>query len=302
MPSTTAYFGELVTNLGPLTTTFTAPASCATATDHFYYGKNSSLGIIYGQPTCGFKDYGDCIPSGSAYDSLAANMYKSATQPFVHYYSPGIVCPSGWTTAGTLAHANETGPVTGSGVFTQDPYPYQIDNLPAIQLPEAKVWSEVLVESETLAFCCPSGYSGFINGACWSSVGPREELGYSSICMIYYPPEALVTIETLDGSTWTPALISLTPVTNDWKTETGVLDTTTGTYYDNDLQIHTMIPAVPLVYQATDVAAAETSDAGNSTDSDDDSAAPRTLAGPATLQLLTVLASMLAGAGLLALW
>lgn len=120
--------------------------------------------------------------------------------------------------------------------------------------------------------------------------------------MIYYPPEALVTIETLDGSTWTPALISLTPVTNDWETETGVLDATTGTYYDNDLQIHTMIPAVPLVYQATDVAAAETSDAGNSTDSDDDSAAPRTLAGPASLQLLTVLASMLAGAGLLALW
>ncbi|KAF7551804.1 hypothetical protein G7Z17_g4754 [Cylindrodendrum hubeiense] len=135
---------------------------------------------------------------------------------------------------------------------------------------------------------------------------------------VFYPTEAIVTVATLGGSTWTPRLISITPVTEAMETEKDALPTGTSDIYNYaSWDVLTMVIAVPLVYQATDTAAAETTDGGDGNDggngddgedSDDggddenDSAAPRTLARPAPLQLLTVIASILAGAGLLALW
>jgi hypothetical protein len=76
-----------MSNIGPLTTTFTAPGSCSlisvdlngspTPTSTTYY---NYVGLVWPSPL-------DCFPSG----------YPNAlTDRFSNYYSPGI-CPSGWT-------------------------------------------------------------------------------------------------------------------------------------------------------------------------------------------------------------
>ncbi|KAF4442841.1 hypothetical protein F53441_11631 [Fusarium austroafricanum] len=120
MPTATEYFGITATNLGPLTTTYTPPAACVTATtDHLVYGLKNSLGYAFGVPKCGLDPYGECLPSGSAIDVIASN-YKSrksgqGTDP---YHPPGLYCPHGWTTAGVLAHGDKTGSEVRSGVFT----------------------------------------------------------------------------------------------------------------------------------------------------------------------------------------
>ncbi|KAH7127605.1 hypothetical protein EDB81DRAFT_846435 [Dactylonectria macrodidyma] len=295
MPSTAAYFGSLVTNLGPLTTAVTPPASCATATNQLYYGNNISLGVVSGAPTCGYTGFGDCLPSGSEFDSLVSKGYETATQGFIHYFSPGVVCPAGWTTAGTLAHAEKTGSFESFGVFTQDPYVTDIEDQPYRALPGGKAWKEVLGKSETLALCCPSGYYGHINGGCWSSLGQREEFGYSSVCRMFYPEGVIATVNSFDGSTWDPPLLSISSVTERFMTRVEAISTTTGGTYTDGWDILTMVPAVPLVFQATDTALADA-------DEDEDSAAPRTSTGPPSLQLITVLVSMLAGTGLLVFW
>ncbi|KAL6353649.1 hypothetical protein LRP88_14147 [Fusarium phalaenopsidis] len=73
MPTTTEYLGYTITNLGPLTTTYTAPAECATATDNIQFVQADLPWIpgAWGYPSCVPGDYGKCIPSGDAYDKLA---------------------------------------------------------------------------------------------------------------------------------------------------------------------------------------------------------------------------------------
>ncbi|KAF4959380.1 hypothetical protein FSARC_10756 [Fusarium sarcochroum] len=92
MPTATEYFGFSAHNLGPLTTTFTAPSSCATNTNRIVYANASSASGAYGGPTCNFKPIGDCIPSGKSWDSLSEQTTKFI-QGRHAYFSPGVVCP-----------------------------------------------------------------------------------------------------------------------------------------------------------------------------------------------------------------
>lgn len=69
-------------NAGPLTTTFTAPASCTTATGLYQIWASNTFHFEQGP----LASMADCFPSG--YDAAATSQY----------YSPGI-CPSGYTTA-----------------------------------------------------------------------------------------------------------------------------------------------------------------------------------------------------------
>ncbi|KAI7767189.1 hypothetical protein LZL87_009591 [Fusarium oxysporum] len=58
MPTSTEFFGVTAYNLGPLTTTFSAPSACATGTDHHVIVNASEPEIVWGYPTCGFQDRG----------------------------------------------------------------------------------------------------------------------------------------------------------------------------------------------------------------------------------------------------
>ncbi|KAL6916065.1 hypothetical protein FSHL1_007513 [Fusarium sambucinum] len=73
MPTATEFFGITITNFGRLTTTYTHPPSCTTATtDHLLYAIENVTGPYHGSPSCEQDSVGDCIPDGSSYDLLVS--------------------------------------------------------------------------------------------------------------------------------------------------------------------------------------------------------------------------------------
>ncbi|KAI1506267.1 hypothetical protein F5X99DRAFT_128994 [Biscogniauxia marginata] len=262
MPSATEYFGFAVTNLGPLTTTFTAAPSCATASNAVYFANTNDAYAYRGRPTCSLVPYGnDCYPSGEELDSLISDIYFTPTQGFAHYFSPGIACPSGWTTAGAVAHVTAT-PAAGSsdgddafsrsGVFTEDPWGwYREYTADEAVLPKALVYLDALDAAETLAYCCPSGYAADIQGTCSSSLGPLTSYDYSEKCMLYFGASVYVTASTLTEPSWTFNLLSVTDPGFEVATRTETISTSS--WGGDQLIVATQIPAVVLVYQASDL-------------------------------------------------
>jgi hypothetical protein len=117
MPFSTAISQYTLTNLGPLTTTWTAPQSCATNT-RVQLARTLLPEIGVFSPDCDLHPPGDCYPGGA---SQINDMYKVfETVIFggpVPYYSPGLFCPDTWTTAG-IAVKNGAGKlVSSSGLF-----------------------------------------------------------------------------------------------------------------------------------------------------------------------------------------
>jgi len=121
LPSTTVTW----TNLGPLTTTFTAPSQCDPfPTPNLWASLQVGSDRFVTSLPCGYlastPDITSltCSPSGSAYSSLWASGNLSEYYSYQTYMSPGLVCPSGWTTgqAVTLDAANAT--ATSIDAFT----------------------------------------------------------------------------------------------------------------------------------------------------------------------------------------
>lgn len=119
-------------NYGPLTTTYTAPGSCFTGSptnvqlgssflDH--ETNSTSVAIIAGTcasttatTTTDWKPFGDCLPSGSDMDKnyAAVDTNNPLAGVTIDYFSPGLYCPSGYTTAG-IASKGDGGTITSSG-------------------------------------------------------------------------------------------------------------------------------------------------------------------------------------------
>ncbi|KAF5675529.1 hypothetical protein FHETE_2526 [Fusarium heterosporum] len=302
MPTATGYFGYSVHNLGPLTTTFTAPSSCATGTDHVIYANVSSNAVFYGAPTCDFASFADCIPSGKSWDSVYRQTTTFVQGQFL-YYSPGIACPSGWKTAGALARG-ESGSVSASGVLS-----YSASNAGgntyARALHPSEVWLEVLEPSETLVYCCPSNYTADAYANCVSTLGPRSSFTYSEMCLTYAPIE-ITQIATLDGTTLTQDLISI--VSGSGTAETFLTDAYLTGSAMSDIVVATYMPAVPLVYKQSDLEGDEKNettgrkDDGSGESEKDDENAASTTTKNGGLSVLGLSLSMLVGAGMLMLW
>ncbi|EXA43063.1 hypothetical protein FOQG_15791 [Fusarium oxysporum f. sp. raphani 54005] len=299
MPTSTEFFGVTAYNLGPLTTTFSAPSACATGTDHHVIVNASEPEMVWGYPTCGFQDRGSCMPSGKSYDSL-----RSVTTPlnraWYHYYSPGIACPSGWTTAGTMIKEGESS-LSVSGVFSSR---IQASTTGAVQLEPADFWAEIMNVSETIAYCCPSDYVANPAGHCFSTVGPRSEFNYSSMC--YTPaPVDIITVTSLDGASLTQPLISFDVLTTPAST---YLDDRllTQSRYSSDFVVATWVPAVPLIHQQSDVDEADDEDDeendggddGDGEDTDGNAASTKT-PGNGIVSVLGLTLGALAGMGML---
>ncbi|KAH8682694.1 hypothetical protein BX600DRAFT_506262 [Xylariales sp. PMI_506] len=115
------------TNLGPLTTAYKFPSSCryvfseTSLPYNYYWAQSCTNGGIIDDPTC--------------WPSTASNV-ESTTGALNGwgYYSPGLVCPSGWLTA---CSATATADAQISGDFS-----FQFS----------------LSAQETALGCCPSGY------------------------------------------------------------------------------------------------------------------------------------------------
>lgn len=110
-------------NIAPLTTYFTPPSSCATG---FIPAPSSSEGAEYVEDIpedLAFAYLSDCSSSRPCLPGTAS------WEPYA-FYSPGWMCPVGWTTATVVGHN-----MTNSAVPTE-------------------VLGRLL-DSETAAFCCP---------------------------------------------------------------------------------------------------------------------------------------------------
>jgi hypothetical protein len=118
MPSITSLSLYSLTNLGPLTTTWTAPQSCAThavvdlaLTDQPYQAVAVSA--------CAYPPTPGCYPGGQA-DKIQQiyteelNMLNGGVIP---YYSPGLYCPDQYTTVGIAVKDGSGNVITSSGLF-----------------------------------------------------------------------------------------------------------------------------------------------------------------------------------------
>ncbi|KAJ3546376.1 hypothetical protein NM208_g2023 [Fusarium decemcellulare] len=293
MPTATTFFGRTITNLGPLTTTYTAPTSCATATNNIYFGPSLFPSVEWFRPTCVPGNYSDCIPSGGAVDKLSREYINTVDQRYIPYFSPGLACPDGWTTVGAINMAQ--GSEGSSGIFTE--HPYNIKNTPENDhvlrwMMLSQFWLELLEDSETLAYCCPSGFESSDNdfnwhrkGDCYSMLGPLEAFNYSTVCSL--SRSGLLDIATVTLQDVTTSFWSMNNRTWEPKTEYATI---TSTITEMDMEIAvvvvTNVPAVALVYK----------------DSDKKSEATQPISMRGMMPVVMLIVGILAGAGLFAPW
>lgn len=170
MPTVTSVSGWELHNLGPLTTTFTAPSPCATAR-----ASDIKLGreVTWSYPgwpewyrDCDPRTLGECLPSGSVIDEDQSSRRSALDNPGqqVYYHSPGTACPSGWTTAGYVVKDND-GTLTATWgpqrVITpglEDPRWATLTSVETVLVTRdllQNVYQNALGPGETGIACCP---------------------------------------------------------------------------------------------------------------------------------------------------
>jgi hypothetical protein len=152
MPSIATTDGYTFTNWGPLTTTFTAPASCATATGNYMLGLNNTAPVWEYAVQCSTVGYGDCISTGTVSLSTISNENPTTLETQA-YFSPGLYCPSGWATRGTAVRGSDNG-LSSSGILSPSTMVLIPTCIPQWKNP-ATLLMTLLNLSETLVMCCP---------------------------------------------------------------------------------------------------------------------------------------------------
>ena len=145
-----------VINMGPLLTTFTAPASCTTGRELKKVASSDSPFVDAWLNQCGSQvlmgTLKECWPPGAAtVDEFISRNYRNPTTGMLGYYSPGIVCPAGWTTAGVTTRNTDGSPGSASGLFSLPPpmtaQPQYLDFIHGLE--------QIIDPGETAAVCCP---------------------------------------------------------------------------------------------------------------------------------------------------
>lgn len=161
MPTASTIEGNPLFNLGPLTSTWSAPSSCVTN------GFNTALalainpddGVYYDTFfSCGsevWEAMDECFPNGEEYMSIVDENENRAAATFGgHYFhSPGLECPEGWFTAGA-ATMNGDGDVEKTGTMFDVFATKSVDDI--FQKPFAQRFADGLDADETGLWCCPS--------------------------------------------------------------------------------------------------------------------------------------------------
>ncbi|KAH8671520.1 hypothetical protein BX600DRAFT_510188 [Xylariales sp. PMI_506] len=281
MPSVTSLSQLTLINVGPLTTTWTAPASCATSTD-VYLAPTDYFDEPYIASSCGYSSYGNCYPGGATQvDTIFSSAYNQFDAGVVAYYSPGLYCPDSYTTAGIAIKDGSGKIISSSGIFapttigwnTIGPGPETVTVTDAYYgysttskstevatvtftpgyNPDWNIFMEALAPSETAVVCCPSGYSANFEGACYSNV-PRSSYTPTTQCVEYVTEDGTNDQFTTVNVTYTYAGIPVTAeeelpiVTTTVKIEsmTEDLDSDTSTYLTGII----IAPAATLVHTA----------------------------------------------------
>ncbi len=208
MPTATTFENFQITNLGPLTATFTAPASCYTGgTGALAYASKALPEAVYWANVCTLPTADACVPSGSAIAQWQSSHWLDVTQTLVPYYSPAVDCPAGWTTAGITARNTDGSPGTASGAFSMN-ISTATTTTPGLAgrpnfLPQQVALAQVLDPGETAVLCCPSGYTAHSAGpVCYSVLSSQPPLAGATACQLDYFPGELPTAHrnlTVDG-------------------------------------------------------------------------------------------------------
>ncbi|KAF4842401.1 hypothetical protein CGCSCA4_v008648 [Colletotrichum siamense] len=177
-------------NIGPLTTTWTAPSACATITHPPYLAQSyaAAAGIPFWAEDCASltdDPFNECVPSATKMnEEWASRKDNPMIDDVVYYHSPGNICPSNWTTVGVAARGNGTS-YSLSGIYADPTFTLiQSDSTtthivtqsgarPGIQ-PAANMFMSAIEPLETAVACCPSGFTAKALGlGCFSYI-PRE--------------------------------------------------------------------------------------------------------------------------------
>lgn len=156
MPTATTLSGASLINNGPLTTTFTAPASCST--DYaVLLGLATAPTLFEWSAECDRFAPADCNPSGAALQSLGTAIQGGNPKAgfVIVYHSPGLICPAGWATVGAAAKASPSslsisGAFDVSGAIPTGTGPHDdfFEN-------GMDVFLDALDPGETAVLCCP---------------------------------------------------------------------------------------------------------------------------------------------------
>ncbi|KAE9373099.1 hypothetical protein N431DRAFT_557298 [Stipitochalara longipes BDJ] len=212
MPTATSLSGYSIFNNGPLTTAFTAPASCATIYETMVAPATEPTFFEWEAPSCNFVPPANCNPNGAAIQSIfssAEGGNPSAGQIIV-YHSPGLACPSGWETVGGAAKLNPTSTSISGAFNVSEALPTGV----AIFEQDLDVILAALDPGETAAVCCPSSYTT-MGAVCYSTL-PSSVFTPTAGCQRLLPPGDVGTISgtfTIGGQTLTGELATFTGTT-----------------------------------------------------------------------------------------
>ncbi|KAJ4393322.1 hypothetical protein N0V93_002530 [Gnomoniopsis smithogilvyi] len=279
MPAATQVASWTLSNIGPVTTTFTPAPSCSGPYNveigmyrEAFAGENITSLVssfeLYGPPcTDAVAPLANCIPSGSLVDSQR-NAFTSThsgapnTHYRIDYYSPGLICPSGYSTVGH-ATKSTSGAVSSSGpAFVPENEDFWLANNPLEDL-APNILLQNLFEGESAVLCCPSNYTADVDGTC-SSFLP-DYPAPSALCLELIPGQdfdfSASTTETLFGSVFTAAggafITGTVPdvsTTIKLTTETGSVEP--GLAYAPTWVAADVVDVLYLVYAPSDTAAA----------------------------------------------
>ncbi|KAJ5729257.1 uncharacterized protein N7483_003765 [Penicillium malachiteum] len=255
MPSVSVLSQMTFSNLGPLTTTFTAPSSCSTLgrtgiglTDFptgIFWDTNCSIDPSNPEPSW------SCFPEGSA-PSPTATQVSANDYLQVSYFSPGLYCPSGWKTVGAAVRDGDSISSNGAFNYYTTPIPTSI---PGAFPDEANLLMQVLADGETAALCCPSSMTGQTDIGCYATLPSYTP---STGCLRYFPEGDLTQVSAtywFDGVTVVgevESLIATSPITSIIST-TFTAVTATGTEEATSYIGVTMAPMVILVHKEADL-------------------------------------------------
>jgi len=154
MPTATRISEFSLSNWGPLSTTFTANAACATSGITAIATKSADDVLLLGlYPECAILTLGSCFPSGTKLDAWVSSVYNEAGQSIIVYFSPGLVCPLGWKTVGVAALVSD-GSVRTSGIYEPPAFKENFGVGPFFN-PFVNVVTAGIEAGETAALCCP---------------------------------------------------------------------------------------------------------------------------------------------------
>ncbi|KAF3765657.1 hypothetical protein M406DRAFT_329546 [Cryphonectria parasitica EP155] len=272
MPTATSIASWGLRNLGPLTTTFTPAPSCTSHSEIWIvsdYTYSDSAMWDYVGHICGtaFASAAGCVPSGSAVDSDYAAYTAAPSASSAEYYSPGLVCPSGWSTIG-LATKVDNGSVetTGPAFVSSFPTSGPLVDLDYLENPLGNAMVEAMDAGETAVLCCPSGFDANkagLYGFCTSTV-PDYPIP-TSVCIEFLNSSDTNTVNTtltLLDHTFTGSAEPITGISDLLSTVTETFTAPTGTetgvgvYNTADMSAVNVAGVVYLIHGASDTASA----------------------------------------------